>query len=122
MKKVLIIEDDIFLVRLYKLKLKKEGFEASYLANTDNLITTAVREFPDLIVLDLVLLQNDGFKVLKSLKNNPSTSSIPVIVLTSQDKPSYAARALKFGAAKYLVKSKVSFKEVIDQVKYFSQK
>jgi len=115
--KVLIIEDDKFLIKLYSDKLRRQKFEVfESLTGEEGLNRLSVEE-PDLIILDLVLPGKNGFDVLKEVKDNPKTKDIPVIILTNLGQESDIKRGLDLGAAAYLVKTEFSVNQLAEKVK-----
>lgn len=115
--KILIIEDDKFLLKLYSDKLRRQGFEVfESLTGEEGLNRLSVEE-PDLIILDLVLPGKNGFDVLKEIKDSPKTKDIPVIILTNLGQESDIKRGLDLGAAAYLVKTEFSINQLAEKVK-----
>ena len=115
--KVLIIEDDRFLLKLYADKLGREGFEVlSSLTGEEGLNKVSV-EKPDLIILDLILPGKNGFEVLSELKLNPGTKDIPVIILTNLGQEADIKKGLELGADTYLVKTDFSLSQLPEVVK-----
>jgi len=115
--KVLIIEDDRFLLKLYADKLQREGFEVlSSLTGEEGLNKVSV-EKPDLIILDLILPGKNGFEVLSELKLNPGTKDIPVIILTNLGQEADIKKGLELGADTYLVKTDFSLSQLPEVVK-----
>ncbi len=125
-QKILIIEDDKFLRDLIQQKLTKEGFLTSIAADGEEGIKVAGQEAPHLILLDLILPGVDGFEVLKRLKADAKTKSIPVIVLSNLGQKEDMDRTLKDGAEDFMVKAHFTPSEIIAKVretlsaKYFS--
>ena len=78
--RVLIVDDDAFLSGIYATKLGLEGFTVISARDGEEGLKTAVKELPDLILLDVLMPKLDGFEVLKRLKEDPSTKDIPVIM------------------------------------------
>lgn len=116
-KKILLVEDDPFLVRVYKLKLEKEGFEAKFLGNGVEAQAQAKEWQPNLMVLDLVMPEKDGFEVLKEMKADASTKEIPILVLSALQTESDVEQGKKLGADKYLTKANYTFEQVISEIK-----
>jgi len=116
-KKVLIVEDDDFLLQMYVTKLELENFKVSSAINGVQGLKTAQREKPDLILLDLNLPEMDGFEVLEHLKAEDSTKSIPVLVLTNYSQKDNIDRCLELGADDYLIKAHFVPSEVIKKIK-----
>lgn len=115
--KVLIIEDDKFLIKLYSDKLQREGFEVSQSLTGEEGFIKILTEKPDLVILDLILPGKNGFEVLSEVKLNSKTKSIPVIVLTNLGQESDIKKGLELGAVDYLVKTELSVNKLAELVK-----
>ena len=101
-KRILIVEDDDFLLQMYVTKLELENFKVFGSINGVQGLKTAQREKPDLILLDLNLPEMDGFEVLKELrKRNVRT---PIIMLTAKSQEIDKILGLEFGADDYITK------------------
>jgi len=115
--KVLIIEDDRFLLKLYADKLQREGFEVLSSLTGEEGLNKISAEKPDLIILDLILPGKNGFEVLSELKLNPGTKDIPVIILTNLGQEADVKKGLELGADTYLVKTDFSLSQLPEVVK-----
>lgn len=116
-RKILIVEDDQFLVKIYQTKLEKEGFEINIALDGEEGLQKTTGFKPDLILLDLILPKMNGFEVLKKLKENPATKNIPVIVLSNLGQESDVKQGMELGAVDYLIKSDHSISEIIEKIK-----
>lgn len=116
-KKILIIEDDKFLIKLYSDKLRREGFQVFEALSSKEGLSKLFLEKPDLVILDLVLPRKSGFEVLSEMKLNPKTKNIPVIILTNLGQESDIKRGLGLGAATYLIKTEFSINQLPELVK-----
>ena len=116
-KKILIIEDDRFLLKLYSEKIKREGFEVAESLTGEEGMSKIFVEKPDLVVLDLVLPRKNGFEVLGEMKLSPETKDIPVIILTNLGQESDIKRGLEMGADAYLVKTDISMNKLPEIIK-----
>jgi two-component system, OmpR family, response regulator len=115
-KKVLLVDDDQFLVDLLAEKIKKAGFEA-FTANTgDEAITQVTQNQPDLILLDLMMPGMDGLSVLKKLKSTDEHKNIPVVVLTSLSDPSVVNEIKNFGGSGYLLKDDHTLDTIVQAI------
>jgi DNA-binding response OmpR family regulator len=81
--KILIIDDQPSEVKMVKMALEQANYEVCYAYNGKVGIEKAVQEKPDLILLDIMMPEKDGFITCGELKKKPETSSVPVIILTS---------------------------------------
>ena len=112
-----MVEDDIFLRKIYRDKLTRAGFDFVEATNGVEGINKIISEKPDLVLLDLILPRKNGFDVLVDMKGNPDTKDIPVIILSNLGQESDIKRGLSLGAQDYLVKTDISLSEVVDKVK-----
>lgn len=103
-KKILIVEDEATQLTLVAKQLKTAGYEVIGARDGMTAVSTARKEKPDLVLLDLGLPAGDGFVVMQRLQTLLSTSIIPIIVLSSRN-PSQTEQAVKqAGALAYLQK------------------
>jgi len=116
-EKILIVEEDRFLRKIYKNKLTSAGFEFIEATNGEEGLNKIIFEKPDLVLLDLILPRKNGFDVLIGMKRNNETKDIPVIILSNLSQESDVRRGLSLGAQDYLVKPETTLSEVVDKVK-----
>lgn len=103
-KKILLVEDDKDAVRAIGIRLKSEGYDLIVASDAIAAISTARKEKPDLIVLDLGLPGGDGFTVMKRIKSNCDLMLVPIIVVSARDPLINETRALEAGAEAFLQK------------------
>ncbi len=115
--KVLIVDDDAFLSGIYATKLELDGFEVATARDGEEGLKAAMREKPDLILLDVLMPKLDGFEVLKRLKADPETKPIPVIMLTNLGQKEDIEKGLQDGAVDYLIKAHFVPAEAVDKIK-----
>lgn len=116
MKKVLIIEDDSFLKNLESSKFTHEGFEVATATTKAEVDSALAAGTPDLILLDLMLPDVDGYELLKQFKAEDASKAIPVIVFSNLSDDAEMKRLLDAGAAEYLVKSNFTLDDVIAKI------
>lgn len=83
-KKILIVDDEEDLVYLMKLRLEFQNYEVVPLNTSVRALEVAKREKPDLIILDIMMPEKNGYEVCKELKNDTDTHRIPVILFTAK--------------------------------------
>lgn len=103
-KKILIADDEPHMLRVTELSLRKGAFDVLLARDGREAVAVALREQPDLIVLDVVMPDIDGFAALRQLKSQPETAGIPVIMLTARGQTVAREEAASSGAALYLTK------------------
>lgn len=124
MSKLLIIEDDQILIKMYTNKFKLGGYQVLTSINGEEGIKQAIEMKPDFIILDLMMPKIDGFEVLKTLKNNPLTIGIPIAILSvmQQDLAEKTYPDLKNSIAAYWRKDEITPSEVLERVdKYLKE-
>lgn len=121
-QKILMIEEDYFLRKIYKNKLTSIGFEFIEATNGEEGLNKLISEKPDLVLLDLILPKKNGFDVLIEIRKNEELKDTLVIILSVLSQESDMKRGLDFGAQEYLVKSEMSLSGVVDKVKYWAEK
>lgn len=118
-KSILIVEDDQTLVEMYREKLKNEGFRVLTVKD-GKIALQRIKEIPDLVLLDILMPNLNGFEILKRVKKDKETKDIPVIVLTnigSESVDSDKKLALSLGASDYLVKSLNTPEDIIAKIR-----
>ena len=116
MAKVLIIEDDPLMSRMYQKIFTFQKYEVEVAGDGEEGLAKVVATQPTIILLDVMMPKMNGLQVLEKLKADPATKGIPVIMLTNLAGQQDAETALLKGAVKYIVKSEHEPKEVADMV------
>lgn len=116
-KKILIVEDEFALRDTLKEVLLHEGFSVSAATDGEEGLALALREHPDLILLDIILPRMDGITMLKKLREDAWGKGVKVILLTNVDTTKEVAAAIEQGAYEYLVKSDWKIEDVVAMIK-----
>lgn len=117
MTKILIVEDDPLMSRMYQKIFKFEGFEVDFAGDGEEGLEKVRSGKPTLILLDIMMPKMNGLEVLDKLKMDPELKGIPVIMLTNLAGTADAEAALTKGAVKYIIKSEYEPKQVVNMVK-----
>lgn len=117
MAKLLLVEDDISLRDVYYARLQAEGFDLAVASNGEEALAAAVKERPDLIILDVMMPRISGFDVLDIIRTTPEIAHTRVIMMTALGSPEDRERGEKLGVDKYLVKSQVTLEDVVGTIK-----
>lgn len=115
-EKILVVDDEKDIVKMLDYNLKKEGFRTVSANNGEDALDLAKKEYPDLIILDLMLPKIDGLEVCKIFKKESKTSAIPIIMLTAKTHESDKVVGLELGADDYVTKP-FSPRELIARIK-----
>lgn len=120
--KILIIEDDHFLLSLIVEKFIKSGFDAETAVDGEEGLNKILKNKYDLILLDMILPKIDGFKILEEVKKNQSLKNLPIVVASNLYDKNDIDRAVSLGARDYIVKAYNSPEDIVNKVKAFLQK
>jgi DNA-binding response OmpR family regulator len=119
MAKILIVEDDSLIVKIYSTRLKADGFTVVSADNGEDGLAMAVKEIPDFILLDVMMPKMDGFNVLGQLRANPALSKVPIIVYSNLAQESEMQKAKDLGATEFIVKANISPTELVGKIKSY---
>ncbi len=103
-EKILIVDDDIDSLKLIGLMLQRQGYEIAAASAGGQAITKAAQEHPDLVILDVMMPDMDGFEVCRRLRADPNTAGIPIIMFTAKTLVDDKVTGFEAGADDYLTK------------------
>ncbi len=115
--KVLLVEDDVFMSDLLTQTLARAGFEVANAKTGGEGVKLFQEWHPDIILLDLILPDQNGFEALRQIRRLPGGPEEKVIVLSNLSRETQGEEASRLGVADYLVKSNFSLEEIITRVK-----
>lgn len=116
--RILVVEDEESLLKLESILLSSKGYNVTGVMDGKAALEEVMAHRPDLVILDIMLPEIDGFEVCRRIKENPATSAIPVVMLTAKKNSQDVARGTEVGANAYLTKPFKSAKviEVIEEL------
>jgi len=114
--KVFLIEDDEDIALVVKEALKSQGFEVEHFLRALEFFRAVEKETPDLVIIDVMLPDFDGFRIANFLKNRPDLAEIPVIFLTARVSEEDRLKGFELGADDYITKP-FSVKELVARVR-----
>jgi DNA-binding response OmpR family regulator len=103
-KKILLVDDEPDIVETVKLMLELRNYEVNVAYDGVKGIEQATKEKPNLILLDIMMPQMDGYSVCHMLKTNKKTKDIPIIMLTAKGESDAVTKSYNVGADDYIVK------------------
>ena len=119
MSSVLVVEDDTFLSSIITQELSHAGHEVFTAFDGKQGFETAKAKKPDLILMDIMMPNINGYEALALLKSDEATRGIPVIVLSNVGQSEEKERARAAGAADFLVKVDFEPKEILNKIQQF---
>lgn len=120
MKKILLVEDDPFLIDIYTTKFKEEGFSVAFANDGEEGLRRLLGENEekfDLLILDIVLPHVDGWEILKEIKANEKLKNLKIVILSNLGQKGEVEKGIKLGATKYLIKAHYTPSGVIKEIK-----
>ncbi len=117
MNKILLIEDDPFIIDIYMTKLKESGFSVELAENGKMAFEKIEQIKPDLVILDIVLPQIDGWEVLRKIKSKPEFKELKVVILSNLGQKEEIEKGMNLGSVKYLIKAHYTPSEVVEEIK-----
>lgn len=115
--KILLIEDDSFFQKFYSFKLSEAGYEVISALDGSEGLEQMKNNHPDVVLLDLIMPNKDGFGVLEEKASDPAISSIPVIIFSTLGQEEDIKRALSLGALDYVNKSFFDFDKLLSKIR-----
>lgn len=114
--KILIVDDDMTLRELYEERMKQEGYAIVSASDGEEAIEKAVKDKPDIILLDVMMPKINGIDVMKMLREKDETKAIPIIILTALVQEIGKIKDMMKPGDGYLVKSEIMPKDVVTKV------
>jgi twitching motility two-component system response regulator PilH len=114
--RILVVDDSPTEIVVFKKILAKHGYEILVASDGQEGVDVAIRELPDLILMDVVMPVLNGFQATRQLKNNEATENIPVIMVTTKDQQTDINWGMRQGATEYMVKP-ISPADLLNKIK-----
>ncbi len=121
-KKILLVEDDVFMVELLAKDLERAGFEVITATTGSEGIKKFEENKPNLILLDILLPDQNGFDVLRRLRRDPEGRATKVMILSNIAEGSDKEEAKQLGVIEYLVKANYTLPEIVKHIQGVVQK
>ena len=118
-KKILIVDDEPDVVAFLKKRLQARDYNVISANDGIEGLKKAIDEKPDLILLDIIMPNKDGFAMLKELKDKETTKEMPVIIISVKGESSAIFEGQELGATDYLIKP-YDFQELLKYIKKYS--
>lgn len=115
-KKILLIEDDVFILGLLSDKFRQNDFEVDIAKDGEKGIEFLKSHRPDAILLDILLPKINGFEVLRQIKSSPVLAGIPVIIISNLGQKEEIEKAKQLGADDYIIKANFTTNEIVQKL------
>ena len=115
--KILIVEDELSLLKVLELKFESEDFQVLTAVNGEDGLQLALQNKPNIILLDIIMPKMDGITMLKKLRETQYGKSTNVIILTNLSDSKAVEESIKAGVFDYLIKTDWKLDAVVDRVK-----
>jgi len=115
-KKILIVEDDDLTLRMLSDAFRNEGFFVYEAIDGKEGLDTALRECPDIILLDIIIPEMDGLSVFKRLRKSGCCVDTPIIVMTNLEETESITKALSLGKCDFIIKTNLSIGDIVKRV------
>ena len=119
--RILIVEDNMDTYELVHFILEKNGFETFLAANGRDGVNAAVKQRPDLIIMDMSMPEMDGWTATSIIKKDEQTRAIPLLALTAHALPGDRQRAMDAGCDEYITKP-MDLDELVEAIQYWVNK
>jgi len=116
-KKILIIEDDRYISKMYQLKLSLEGYQVEVAENGKQGVDKVKEFMPNIILCDILMPELDGFEVIKIVKSDEKTKKIPILIMSNLGQEDHIQKGMSLGAVGYIVKSQYTPSKVVETIK-----
>ena len=118
-RKILLIEDEKILVKMYTETFTRAGFEVYNVETAEQGIEIAKKINPDIVLLDILLPGSNGLEFLRGTKDDKSLSTIPVLAFSNYTDPATEEEALKLGAKAYIIKADHDPEDTLEIIKKY---
>ncbi len=116
---ILIVEDEPELLDMYQAKFAAAGYSVFTAHNGEIGLIMAKNQKPDLIILDILMPEVDGYQMLEKLKSSKETARIPVVIFSNLSQKKEIEKGFRLGAKDFIVKSEVTPKELLEKIKKY---
>jgi len=116
-KKVLLAEDNQFILRSFRHIIAEHGYDIETVCDGSEVIDFVKKFQPDVLVLDLILPNMNGFDILKELRSCQEFSTLPIIVATSLGQDEDKDKVMQLGATDYIIKPHTTVQELLEKIK-----
>lgn len=115
-KKILLAEDNQFILRSFKHLLGEQGYAVETVCDGAFVVSAVKDSRPDVLVLDLILPNKNGFDILKEIRLDKKFDALPIIVATNLGQDEDKEKVMNLGATDYIIKSQITSKDLLEKI------
>lgn len=119
-KKIIIIEDDTLLIRMYKTKFENSGYQVLTAGDGVEALEIIKKEIPDFIISDVMMPKLSGIQVIEEIRKDPQLAHIPVLMLSNLSDPTQMEKAKQLGVKEFILKANFTPSQIVDKVEQYS--
>ena len=113
---VLIVDDDLGTGRLLAMLIRQLGHQADFVESGCKALEYLSHHRPDLVILDVMMPGIDGLEVLRRMRADPTTATLPVVMFSAMSDPQFRQTVRKMGANDYWVKASLDFRSLEERL------
>jgi CheY-like chemotaxis protein len=117
--KILIIEDDPLLVKMYMTKFMMEGYQVVTAGDGEQGFAVAKAEKPNFIIMDVMMPKLSGLQLLEMLRADPELKDLPVLMLSNLSQPAEVEKAKQLGVKDFLIKANYTPSQIVEKVREY---
>jgi len=118
-KVVLVVENDKFLANAYRIKCQNEDFEVLVASDGNEALRILEEKTPNVILLDLVMPNKDGFEFMAEVNKDPELKKIPILITSNLEQEEDVKKAMSMGAKDYVIKSDTPLEEILEKIRQY---
>jgi CheY-like chemotaxis protein len=115
-KKILLVEDDVFMIELLAKDLASAGYEVVVAKNGNEGVKKFEESAPDVVLLDILLPDQNGFETLRQIRRHPGGPAAKVMILSNIAEGPDREEAKRLGVTEYLVKANFTLQEIVKKI------
>jgi two-component system alkaline phosphatase synthesis response regulator PhoP len=119
MAKLLLVEDDLFLITMYKTRFEHEGYQVVTAQDGETALALVQQEKPNLVLMDIMLPKMGGVSILEEMRKNQETANTPVIVLSNLTDQTLINQAKQLGVKEFLIKANYTPTQIVEVAKKY---
>jgi CheY-like chemotaxis protein len=119
MAKILVVEDDVLIARVYKTRLEADGYEVRVAGDGREGLKMLLADKPDVMLLDLMIPKVSGVEILETIRNNPGLKNLPVLVYSNLVEEESMEKVKNLQVKEFMAKANFTPDQVVAKIKQY---